>query len=452
MDLLKRVTNYLIDNELRLATAESCTAGLIFSELARVPGSGQSIDCGLGVYSPQAKNRYLGVSYDTIERYGLTSEAVAGEMASGALNNGDADVALANTGIAGPDPGDDGTPVGTVCFAWAFRHNGAHHLYCETRRFDGERNEVRLTAAHYALERLPHYHRRCVETGAQGDTTCARRTIQRAIGAQLQARTDIDAQHEIERRCNFLCRAMQESGQKTLVLGISGGVDSTVAGRLAQLAVNRLRDQGDQARFVAMRLPYGEQKDADDADRALEFIQPDEVLEVNIKNGSDALLQSLESGGMSFEDADQRDFVLGNIKARQRMVAQYAVAGARSGLVIGTDQAAEALMGFFTKYGDGACDVAPLTGLNKSQVRLLGQQLGAPASLVDKAPTADLESLAPQKLDEEALGVTYEEIDAFLENRGVSERAFDTIVKTNRLTEHKRQLPIGPDSPSPRCT
>jgi NAD+ synthase len=143
---------------------------------------------------------------------------------------------------------------------------------------------------------------------------------------------------------------------------------------------------------------------------------------------------------------------LGNIKARQRMVVQYAVAGARSGLVIGTDQAAEALMGFFTKYGDGACDVAPLTGLNKSQVRLLGQQLGAPASLVDKAPTADLESLAPQKLDEEALGVTYEEIDAFLENRGVSERAFDTIVKTNRLTEHKRQLPIGPDSPSPRCT
>jgi NAD+ synthase len=359
MDLLKRVTDYLIDNELRLATAESCTAGLIFSELARVPGSGQSIDCGLGVYSPQAKNRYLGVSYDTIERYGLTSEAVAGEMAgemaSGALNNGDADVALANTGIAGPDPGDDGTPAGTVCFAWAFCHNGAHHFYCETRRFDGERNEVRLTAAHYALERLPHYHRLCLETGAKGDTTCTRRAIQRAIGAQLRARTDIDAQHEIERRCDFLCRAMQESGQKTLVLGISGGVDSTVAGRLAQLAVNRLRDQGDQARFVAMRLPYGEQKDADDADRALEFIQPDEVLEVNIKNGSDALLQSLESGGMSFEDADQRDFVLGNIKARQRMVVQYAVAGARSGLVIGTDQAAEALMGFFTKYGDGAC-------------------------------------------------------------------------------------------------
>lgn len=445
MELLKHITEYLTDNELKLATAESCTAGLIFSELARVPGSGQSIVCGLGVYSPQSKNRYLDVSYETIKHYGLTSEAVSGEMAMGALDNNDVDVALANTGIAGPNPGDDDTPIGTVCFAWAFRHNGDHHLYCETRRFDGERNEVRLAAAHYALERLPHYHRLCIDSGAQSDTTCRRRAIQRAIVAELQARKDIDAQHDIERRCDFLCRVMQESGQKTLVLGISGGVDSTVAGRLAQLAVNQLRDQGEQASFVAMRLPYGEQKDADDADRALQFIQPDEVLDVNIKSASDALLASMESGGMSFADANQRDFVLGNIKARQRMVAQYAVAGARSGLVVGTGQAAETLMGFFTKYGDGACDVAPLSGLNKSQVLLLGRQLGAAESLVNKAPTADLESLAPQKPDEEALGVTYQEIDAFLENQVVSDRAFDAIVHAYRLTAHKRELPIEPD-------
>lgn len=214
MELLKRVADYLIDNELKLATAESCTAGLIFSELARVPGSGQSIDCGLGVYSPQAKNRYLGVSYETIERYGLSSEAVAGEMAAGALENNGADVALANTGIAGPSPGDDGTPVGTVCFAWAYHHNGDYHLYCETRRFDGDRNEVRMAAAHYSLERLPHYHQMCLESGEQSETTVQRQAIQRAIVARLQARTDIDAQHEVERRCNFLCRVMQESGQK----------------------------------------------------------------------------------------------------------------------------------------------------------------------------------------------------------------------------------------------
>ncbi|MGQ4880414.1 ammonia-dependent NAD(+) synthetase [Billgrantia sp. LNSP4103-1] len=447
MELLDRVTNYLIDNELKLATAESCTAGLIVSELARVPGSGQSIDCGLAVYSPQSKNRYLGVSFDTIEAYGLTSEAVACEMASGALNNNDAHVALANTGIAGPSPGDDETPIGTVCFAWAFRHHGHHYHFSETRRFDGERNEVRLAAAHYALERLPHYHRLCTDADSAGAETerPSRRAEQRSIGVQLQAKADIDARYESERRRDFLCQVMRDSGQKTLVLGISGGVDSTVAGRIAQLAVERLREQGEQARFVAMRLPYGVQQDADDADRALAFIQPDETLDVNIQGGSDALLEALESAGLSFQDAAQRDFVLGNIKARQRMVAQYAVAGTRGGLVIGTDQAAEALMGFFTKYGDGACDVAPLTGLTKGQVRLVGQHLGAPDALVNKAPTADLESLAPQKLDEEALGVTYEEIDAFLENREVSERAFDTIVGTYRRTAHKRQLPIAPD-------
>ncbi|MFW3616149.1 ammonia-dependent NAD(+) synthetase [Billgrantia antri] len=445
MELLDTITDYLIDNELKLATAESCTAGLIVSELARVPGSGQSIDCGLGVYSPQSKHRYLGVSFDTIERYGLTSEAVACEMAAGALNNNDADVALANTGIAGPNPGDDDTPIGTVCFAWAFRHNGDHHNYCETRRFDGERNEVRLAAAHYALERLPHYHRLCLESTAKSEEqTRSHRAVQRAIGVQLQASPEVDPRQELERRRDFLCDAMHESGQTTLVLGISGGVDSTVAGRLAQLAVEKRREQGEQAAFVAMRLPYGVQQDADDADRALAFIQPDEVLDVNIQGASDALLEALESGGLTFTDAHQRDFVLGNIKARQRMVAQYAVAGTRGGLVIGTDQAAEALMGFFTKYGDGACDVAPLTGLSKRQVRLLGQQLGAPEALVDKAPTADLESLAPQKLDEVALGVTYEEIDAFLEAREVSASAFDTIVTTYRRTEHKRRLPITP--------
>lgn len=447
MELLDRITRYLIDNELTLATAESCTAGLIISELARVPGSGQCIDCGLGVYSPQSKNRYLGVSYDTIEHYGLTSEAVAGEMASGALNNNDADVAVANTGIAGPNPGDDDTPIGTVCFAWAFRHAGEHYLFSETRRFNGERNEVRLAAAHYALERLPHYHALCHSRSeaTNEESSFLRRAVQRAISVQLQAKADIDAQQEIERRRDFLCHAMQQSGQRTLILGISGGVDSTIAGRLAQLAVEQLRQQGEQATFIAMRLPYGVQQDADDAKRALEFIQPDEVLDANIQGSSDALLESLESGGLTFEDRHQRDFVLGNIKARQRMVAQYAVAGARRGLVIGTDQAAEALMGFFTKYGDGACDVAPLTGLTKQQVRLLGQHLGAPDNLVNKAPTADLESLAPQKLDEEAMGVSYAEIDAFLESRDVSESAYDTIVTTYQRTAHKRQLPIAPN-------
>ncbi|PRY66598.1 PncC family amidohydrolase [Vreelandella songnenensis] len=162
MELLERVTQYLQHHELKLITAESCTAGLMVSELARVPGSGQSIDSGLAVYSPEAKNRYLSVSFDTIDTFGLTSEETAREMARGSLDNSDANVSVANTGIAGPKPQDD-IPVGTVCFAWAFRHDQKTYLATETRRFPGERNEVRLAAAHYALENIPVLHRQMLE-------------------------------------------------------------------------------------------------------------------------------------------------------------------------------------------------------------------------------------------------------------------------------------------------
>ncbi|SHF74250.1 amidohydrolase, PncC family [Modicisalibacter ilicicola DSM 19980] len=162
MEWLKEISRYLIDRRLKLASAESCTAGLIVSELASIPGSGQALDCGLVVYSPEAKNRYLAVSYETIERYGLTCEATSREMALGALDNNDADVAIANTGIAGPDS-HEGIPVGTVCFAWAFRHEGKKYLYSETRRFSGDRNEVRLAAAHHALARLVPLHRGVLE-------------------------------------------------------------------------------------------------------------------------------------------------------------------------------------------------------------------------------------------------------------------------------------------------
>ena len=157
---LEAIVDYLKSNDIVLTTAESCTAGLVVSELARVPGSGGCIDCGLAVYSPDSKNRYLNVSFDTIDRYGLTSEEVALEMAHGALNRNNASIALSNTGVAGPAASDDGTPVGRVCFAWAIRCGGKTYRYSETCDFDGDRNEVRLTAAHHVLERLSHYHQR----------------------------------------------------------------------------------------------------------------------------------------------------------------------------------------------------------------------------------------------------------------------------------------------------
>lgn len=253
-----------------------------------------------------------------------------------------------------------------------------------------------------------------------------------------------DAQSEIERRTDFLRDHLIRHQRRSFVLGISGGVDSLTSGLLAQKAVQQAREQGHDAKFIAMRLPYGVQKDEEDAQRSLEAIQPDVILTVDIKPAADAMLASIKAGGLTFESADQEDFILGNIKARQRMIAQYAVAGTSHGMVIGTDHAAEALMGFFTKFGDGACDLTPLTGLNKRRVRALAKVFGMHESLVHKIPTADLESLAPLKPDEAAFGVTYNEIDDFLEGKAISTNAYDIILKQYRLTAHKRALPVEP--------
>ncbi|MGC5700845.1 ammonia-dependent NAD(+) synthetase [Pseudomonas sp. NFXW11] len=248
---------------------------------------------------------------------------------------------------------------------------------------------------------------------------------------------------EIARRVAFIQHVLRESGCTSLVLGISGGVDSLVAGRLCQLAVEQLRGAGQAARFIAMRLPYREQADERDAQAALEFIRADDISSCNIADSVDGLMRQLHIDGLQ-PSAALTDFAKGNVKARARMIAQYAVANFSNGLVVGTDHGAEALMGFFTKYGDGACDLAPLSGLTKTQVRLLAQALGAPGQLVHKAPTADLEELAPGKLDEAAYGCSYEQIDAYLMGEPVPEAVRLLVESAYRRTAHKRALPRSP--------
>jgi NAD+ synthase len=249
---------------------------------------------------------------------------------------------------------------------------------------------------------------------------------------------------DIERRKAFIKQCLRNAHLKVLVLGISGGVDSMTAGRLAQLSVEALRTEtGDKDyRFIAVRLPYNVQHDEADAAASMKFIRADVEDTVNIAGAVTGLAgQVAHLHGLT--DA-RRDFVLGNAKARIRMVAQYTIANANNGLVIGTDHAAEAVMGFFTKFGDGACDLAPLSGLVKGQVRAIARHLGAPENLVEKVPTADLEELRPGKPDEEAHGVTYVEIDAFLHGQKVSEAAYATIVRIYDNTMHKRELPFVP--------
>ena len=154
----KAAAAYLREHGLVLVTAESCTAGLIASRLAAVPGAGRVLESAFVVYDPRAKHRYLGVKKSTLERFNLTSEPVALEMARGALAHSEADVAVSNTGVA--DDSDPEVPAGTQCFGWAFREGSRTQIYTETRRFQGERNRIREAAADYALQRIAHYHRR----------------------------------------------------------------------------------------------------------------------------------------------------------------------------------------------------------------------------------------------------------------------------------------------------
>ena len=263
---------------------------------------------------------------------------------------------------------------------------------------------------------------------------------------EMRVLPQIDVPFEIQRRVAFIKEHLQASGLKTLVLGISGGIDSCTLGRLAQIAVDELnQEQGGNYQFVAVRLPYDVQADEEDAQASIDFIQPSQRLSVNVQPGADAIhtetSRVMEAAGLLPSDLSKQDFVKGNVKARTRMVIQYEIAGMLDGLVLGTDHSAENITGFYTKYGDGACDLAPLFGLNKRQVRALAQHMGAPEKVIHKAPTADLESLNPQLADEQALGVTYDQIDDFLEGKDVDSEVEQLLTSIYLKTQHKR-VPI----------
>jgi NAD+ synthase len=269
---------------------------------------------------------------------------------------------------------------------------------------------------------------------------------QRAIAEDLGVRATFDAEPEAERRIAFLVDALTAAGAAGLVLGISGGVDSATAGRLAQLACERARSAGREATFVAVRLPYGMQADEEDAQRSLAFIRPDHSVAVDVKPAADALRATLDAAALPLPFLAPHDYVTGNIKARERMVAQYALGNAHGLLVIGTDHAAEAVTGFFTKHGDGACDVTPLAGLTKRRVRAVASFLGADDRIVHKVPTADLEDDRPGLPDEAALGLAYADLDDFLEGKPVPRTVHDAIVARYRATAHKRTLPLAPSA------
>lgn len=266
------------------------------------------------------------------------------------------------------------------------------------------------------------------------------RPLQKEIIKYEHVLPQIDPQKEIRRSVDFLKDYLKANTfLKSYVLGISGGQDSTLAGKLCQMAISEMRSEtGDKSyQFIAVRLPYGVQADAQDAADAVAFQKPDRDLVVNIKPAVDTLVSTLNEAGQKITD-----FNKGNIKARERMVVQYAIAGAHNGAVVGTDHAAENFSGFYTKYGDGAADLTPLFRLDKRQGKQMLKVLNCPEHLYQKVPTADLEENKPGLPDEVALGVSYQDVDDYLEGHEVSEEVAEKIESLWRKSEHKRHLPV----------
>lgn len=265
-------------------------------------------------------------------------------------------------------------------------------------------------------------------------------TLQAQIMKELKTKPIIDPQEEIRKSVDFMKEyAKENTFVKGFVLGISGGQDSTLVGKLAQIAIDELNEEYEEDRyqFIAIRLPYGKQFDEEDCQDALDFIKPSTVLTINIKAAVDAGVDALKEAGILLSD-----YVKGNEKARERMKAQYAVAAMKSCVVLGSDHAAEAITGFYTKFGDGGADLMPIYRLNKRQGRQLLEVLHCPPHLYEKVPTADLEEDKPAQPDEEALGASYEHIDDYLEGKEVPEEAKKAIENHYLRSQHKRHMPI----------
>lgn len=162
MSRIEDVVQFLHENNLTVATAESCTAGLVASQLAKVSGCGTALEGGYIVYSKQAKHNYLGVSLEAMERCGLTSEEIAREMIYGLAGRSNAEFLISVTGTAESDDSLNGV----VCFGYGLKINGQLRVVSETRKFDGDRNSVIRAAAHYAIETLPNQYERLLASDA----------------------------------------------------------------------------------------------------------------------------------------------------------------------------------------------------------------------------------------------------------------------------------------------
>ncbi|MDG0792585.1 ammonia-dependent NAD(+) synthetase [Cohnella ginsengisoli] len=263
-------------------------------------------------------------------------------------------------------------------------------------------------------------------------------SLQQDIISLLGVKPSIDPEGEIAKRVGFLKEYVKKAGASGLLIAISGGVDSAVATGLCKRATDELTaETGKEYMTLGVFQPYGQQEDIAHSYAVAEAFDLKHKVETNIEEAVDEISLETEhafkSLGMSRHISRGGK---GNVKARTRMVVQYALAFDLNLLVVGTDHASEALTGFYTKWGDGAVDITPLSSLNKRQVRQVARALGVPAEVVDKAPTAGLWA---GQTDEAELGVSYDDNSDYLEGKTIPDAAREILEKHYQRTQHKRQ-------------
>lgn len=243
----------------------------------------------------------------------------------------------------------------------------------------------------------------------------------------------------------FIHNEIEEAGRKIAVVALSGGLDSAL---VATLAVRALGPE----RVVCHALPDGEVSRSEDVADAAALAQMLQIAhrEISIAAALDAFRRTFKEAQIA-----GNQLAWGNLKPRLRMVVNYFVANALDGLVLGTGNKTELILGYFTKYGDGGVDILPIGHLYKSQVRQLARHVGVSAHIIEKVPTA---GLWPGQTDEGEIGMSYELMDQILcclHDQGLTIAQTSQALNAKRelvqrladmmkRSEHKRQLPPMP--------
>ncbi|MBN2898337.1 MAG: NAD(+) synthase [Clostridia bacterium] len=242
-------------------------------------------------------------------------------------------------------------------------------------------------------------------------------------------------EQKIDHVVQWLQDQVKASCTKGIVVGLSGGIDSSVVAFLIKKAFPN--------DSLGVILPCkSHSKDAEDAYELAEAVGI-KHFEINLSDAHHDLLKGIE-GAFDGEAHDNDRMMDANLRARLRMTTLYGVANKLGYLVAGTDNAAEILTGYFTKYGDGGVDILPIANLTKGEVYDWARHLGVPASVIERPPSA---GLWEGQTDESEMGTTYNMIDAYLRGETVPEKDKAIIEGLNRRSEHKRNMPPAPDWP-----